>query len=256
MLKYKRAKRTTETPSSIATTKGPLSFLLKRSSRRRTLAIVVGEDANVIVHAPFYSTLKAIHSFINEKTYWIFDKKHEAEKNISYLNSKKFDEGHEFLFLGKKYPINIKDGDTKTSRISFDGLKWDVTFANNLNAHKKRDTVKKKMVQWYRKQAEEVLGGRIFYYSRIMGVEPKKIAVRSQKRLWGCCDFNTQTIHLNWQIILSPIKVVDYVVVHEMCHLMIPNHSKRFWKKVEKYMPDFKQYQKWLKINALDMLLP
>jgi hypothetical protein len=89
-----------------------------------------------------------------------------------------------------------------------------------------------------------------------MGVEPKKIAVRTQKRLWGCCDYHTQTIHLNWQIILSPIRVIDYVVVHELCHLTVPNHSKRFWKKVEKIIPDFKRHKQWLAVNHIDMVLP
>ena len=111
------------------------------------------------------------------------------------------------------------------------------------------------MIQWYRRQAEEILGSRLFHYARLIGVEPKKIAVRTQKRLWGNCDYRTRTIHLNWQIVLAPLEVMDYVVVHELCHLIVPNHSKRFWQRVEKTMPDFKKHKQWLKDHAVDMVV-
>ena len=61
---------------------------------------------------------------------------------------------------------------------------------------------------------------------------------------------------MNWQIILAPVSVLDYVVAHELCHLTVPNHSKQFWKKVEKVMPDYKVHQQWLKTNHFDMILP
>lgn len=231
--------------------------MLARSSGRRTLAITVDNRAEVAVASPFNMGEKDVYAFIHEKARWILDRVNEAQKNKDILNQKEFDHGHKFLFLGKKLKVNVIKENIKRSRITFDVLTgWMVTVSEELSCEERRTQVKKKMLQWYRTQAREILGGRIFHYSRLMGVEPKKIAVRTQKRLWGCCDYNTQTIHLNWQIILSPIKVVDYVVVHELCHLTHPNHSKRFWKKVEKFMPDFKEYRKWLKTNYLDMVLP
>ena len=128
-----------------------------------------------------------------------------------------------------------------------------ITVPRGLSESQRQEKIKEKIVKWYRAQAEEILGVRIFHYSRILGVEPKKIAIRTQKRLWGNCDYNTKTIHLNWQIILSPLKVIDYVIVHELCHLIVPDHSRRFWKKVADVMPDFKEYKKWLRVNAHEM---
>ncbi len=257
MRRIRRPKQIFKTACSLKTKEGDVPFTLSRSSGRRTLTITVDEQAEVSIASPFRMKDREIHDFIHEKASWIMAKMREAEKNRNILDQKEFDHGHEFLFLGKKCKVSVKRSDVKRSRIHFDLLTgWLIDIPKGLSCEESQDQVKKKMLQWYRAQAKEILGGRIFHYSRLMGVEPKKIAIRTQKRIWGCCDYNTQTIHLNWQIILSPIKVIDYVVVHELCHLTVPSHSKRFWSKVRKFMPDFEQYRSWLKINHLDMALP
>jgi len=257
MRRIKHPKKIVKTTCSLKTEEGDIPFELSRSSARRTLTISIDEKAEVRVSSPFRMKEKEINDFINEKARWIVEKVNEAQKNKAILDRKNFDHGNQFLFLGKKYTLSIFERNIKRGHVSFNALEgWFVTVPQKLSSKERRIKVKGKMLQWYRTQAKEVLGGRIFHYSRLMGVEPKKIAVRTQRRLWGCCDYNKQTIHLNWQIILSPINVVDYVVIHELCHLTIPNHSKRFWKKVEKYMPDFKKYKQWLTVNHLDMVLP
>jgi predicted metal-dependent hydrolase len=257
MRKIRHPKQIVKSAHSLMTKEGDIPFLLSRSSGRRTLTITVDEHAQVCVASPFTLKDRTIQDFIHTKARWIIARIKEAENNKNILRQKEFDDGHEFLFLGKKYTMNVREADIKRSRIVFDTVTgWSVVVPKELSGEGRRDQVKQKMLQWYRAQAKEILGGRIFHYSRLMGVEPKKIAIRTQKRLWGCCDYNTQAIHLNWQIILSPLKVVDYVVVHELCHLTVPSHSKRFWKRVGKFMPDFEEYRRWLKVNHLDMVLP
>ena len=157
--------------------------------------------------------------------------------------------------MGKKYQLDVLQNGSRSSRIVFDGNKWTVSLPNGLNPQECQARIKKELEKWYRLQAKEILGGRLFHYSRLMNAEPKRIVIKSQKRLWGSCNYRTQAIHLNWKIILSPLEVIDYVVVHELCHLFVPNHSKRFWTKVAKFIPDFKEQQKWLRTNFLDMSL-
>ncbi len=257
MRRIHRPKHIVRAAHSLKTKEGDIPFVLARSLGRRTLTITVNEQAQVSIASPFAMRERDIYAFVHEKARWILAKVKDAQNNKDILSQREFAHGHEFLFLGKKYKVNVVRSDVKRSRITFDVLTgWSIAVPQGLSPEESQIQVKNKMLQWYRAQAKEILGGRIFYYSRLMGVEPKKIAIRTQKRLWGCCDFNTQTIHLNWQIILSPLKVIDYVVVHELCHLTVPSHSKRFWKKVEKFMPDFQGYRRWLKINHLDMLLP
>ena len=105
-------------------------------------------------------------------------------------------------------------------------------------------------------QAKEILGSRIFHYARKMQVEPKSISIKDQKRIWGSCQYRKQSINLNWRIVMSPLDVLDYVIVHELSHLVVPDHSKRFWRKVEDILPNYKQSRQWLKQNQRSMLLP
>ena len=252
-----RPKRVIKRECFVETREGRIPLVLTRSTGRRTLTITVDEDARASVAAPFHMADQDIADFLIKKADWIFRKVTEVRKCRDILSQRDFNDGHDFLFLGEKYKVNVMERDVKRSRVCFDPRQgWSVSVPLGCSPEVRRAHVKEKMLQWYRAQAREILGGRIFHFARLIGVEPKKITVRTQKRIWGCCNFKTQTISLNWQIILSPLRVVDYVVLHELCHLSIPNHSKRFWRKVAKVLPDFRQRQQWLKANHLDMILP
>ncbi|MBF0522605.1 MAG: M48 family metallopeptidase [Candidatus Omnitrophica bacterium] len=220
------------------------------------MSIVINPQAEVTVCAPWGLDDEKILSFVRQKSHWIVTKTKEVLQRNQLRVIKEYKDGEEFLFLGKKCRLEILEKDIKRSHIVFDGLKWSVSIPINVPSEEKKDTIKNKLIDWYRQEAEEVLGGRIFHYARIVGIEPKKIAVRTQKRLWGNCNYNSRTIHLNWQIIFSPLNVVDYVVVHELCHLFVPNHSRRFWKKVEEIYPQYQLSKKWLRDHSNDMVLP
>jgi len=253
---FKQSKRIIKKLYSLSTKWGVLSFLMTRSSRRRTTVIIVDEKAKVCVYAPFSASEKKVLSFVEDKAEWILEKVCEAERKEKILDRKKYRNGEEFLFLGKKCKIQVQNERLQQPRIEFKGHKWMITLPLDLSEKETEQHIQKKLISWYREQAKEILGQRLFRYSREIQVEPKTIAIRTQKRLWGNCDYNEKKIHLNWQIILSPIEVIDYVIVHELCHLIYPNHNKRFWNKVGRIIPDYKKYQKWLRLHATDMVLP
>jgi len=252
----KLKKRKSQESISILTKEGLISLLLIRSSKRRTLVISIDQEALVKVYVPFYVKSAETEKFVKEKAKWIITKVNEANINIRILQKKKYDHESQFLFLGKKYKLEVDERKTASRLLSFDGFGWKITIPENLSNQQRQKHIKEKFVRWYKSQAEEILGGRVFHFSRVMGVEPQKIAIRTQKNLWGSCDHHARSINLNWQLVLSPLMVIDYVIVHELCHLMVPNHSKRFWKKVEEVMPDFSTQKRWLKTHSLDMVLP
>lgn len=239
---------------SMETSRGSFPYLWKRSALRRTLAIAIDEKAVVSVFSPLRAAEGEVRAFLEQKANWILEKLQQAQARLEFLSGRRFEDGREFLFLGKRCFLRVREGAGKRGRISFDGEGWSVVVPSG--AFGRTSEVRRKMFQWYRAQAEEVLGARVFHYSRVLSKEPKRIAVRTQKRVWGNCDFRAQIIRLNWQIILAPIEVIDYVVVHELCHLFFPNHSKRFWKKVAQVLPDFKRRKAWLRDNAREMILP
>jgi len=232
------------------------TYNLMRSSRRRSIAISVNETGDVSVYAPKFVSEKAIRGFIDEKSQWIVEKVGEAKKKQEIIHRRKYVDGHKFLFLGEKRELKIFEEDRKKASIDFDQTRWAISLPLGLSPEEKEEISRKKLIGWYKTQAKEILGGRVFHYSRIIGIEPLDIVVKTQKNLWGSCHYDKKKINLNWQIILAPIEVIDYVIVHELCHIQVPNHSKRYWKKVEKIIPQYRKYRKWLRDNTVDMRLP
>ncbi|MCA9400332.1 MAG: M48 family metallopeptidase [Candidatus Omnitrophica bacterium] len=253
----RRQKLTFEKHCVLLTKEGEIRYLLKRSSARRSLVISIDEKAHVRVSAPYQMQSKVLEDFIHHKAKWVMNKVREATNNQSILKSRQYADGHEFLFLGKKCPLHVKvNAFIKRAKIQFIDHMWLIDLPQGIDRCEEEGVIKKILTKWYRQQALEYLGGRVFHFARMIGVEPARISVKTQKRMWGCCDYNTKSIYLNWQIILSPPSVVDYVVVHELCHLIHPNHSKRFWNKVRKILPEYEHEKRWLKEHFLDMVLP
>ena len=105
------------------------------------------------------------------------------------------------------------------------------------------------MEKRYREAAKEYFPKRADYYAQQLGVTYDRIRIANQKTRWGSCS-SKGTLSFNWRLMLAPPKVLEYVVVHEVCHLKEMNHSPGFWKLVEEFMPDYKEYKKWLKENG------
>lgn len=101
----------------------------------------------------------------------------------------------------------------------------------------------------YRNQARKIFPERIRYYEPLLGVRANQIHIKDQKTRWGSCS-SKGNINLNWRLILAPQEVMDYVIIHELCHLKEMNHSKAFWELVEQICPDYRERKKWLKENA------
>lgn len=252
-----RGKKIHQSRETLQTTRGVINYELTRSSARRSLSVCVTETAQVRVLAPLYLPDKEITGFIREKSDWIIKRLTEAGRTQPFRDLRRFRDGEEFLFLGKNYPLVFKnDPSLEQPGIGFTGGSWEVVLPAGLSEDEHNIFVHRSLVEWYEQQALELFGSRVFYFSRLMQVQPRDIVIKNPKRAWGICHHAEQKITLNWQIILAPREVVDYVIVHELAHLFVPNHSSRFWTKVEQYMPDYRHWKSWLRKNHAQMLLP
>lgn len=216
------------------------------------MEIAISSLAQTCVTAPRLASLETIEKFIHSRAGWILKNIAQRQTAAGQYVRKEYETGHNFLFMGNLYPLVVDKSSNCSTKISFSGSQWDI----RANAATSQNMIKNKLISWYRRQAGEIFGGRVFHYSRVMGLIPQKITVKTQKRLWGSCNHQGKTINLNWVLVMAPLSVIDYVVVHELCHLAVPNHSARFWKKVAQFMPDYKTQEQWLKAHALQMRLP
>lgn len=114
---------------------------------------------------------------------------------------------------------------------------------------KSNERVCNALVAWYKEHAEKRLKQKVGRYSKIIGVEPVSVGIKSFKSRWGSCSVKGE-ICFNWRIIIAPNRIVDYVVAHELCHMKRHDHSPVFWKCVERVIPDYLECKKFLKVNG------
>lgn len=212
-------------------------------SKRKTLALIVKPDGSVIVRAPLRATQKLIREFVASNAKWIEKKRAEA---LAFLPPapKQYVPGEMFMYLGNVYPLEIVKGQRKP-------LFLDESFKL---AASKQDSAKLVFERWYRAQAKQILTERVRLYAGQYGLQYKKIGITSARTRWGSCSANG-SLNFSWRLILAPLAVVDYVVVHELAHTVHHNHSKKFWKKVETIMPDYKERRKWLQKDGRQLML-
>lgn len=216
----------------------------------KSLIIKVTADGIILIETPINLTQAYIESILYENANWIKSK----VKNINDIKCKKkchkFVDGENLLYLGKKYLISVFEDKKTYCDIRFDNDNFNILINPLILSEFRNKIIQKTLEDWYRRQASVVLHERTKYYSHIIGVNPKCIKIKSQKTLWGSCS-SKGNINYNYRLIFAPINIVDYVVVHELCHMVHLNHSKDFWNLVESIVPNYKGLRKWLNENSL-----
>jgi predicted metal-dependent hydrolase len=120
---------------------------------------------------------------------------------------------------------------------------------SSLKEKKRRENIRQAFISWYREHADKKVKERVEKYKNMIGVNPNRVRVKKQKKRWGSCS-SRGNLNFNWKLIMAPMEIIDYLVVHEMAHLIYPNHSRDYWELVETIIPDYKERQEWLRING------
>ena len=214
-------------------------------ARRRTISIQVRPDGKVIVRAPLRVAEKVVRAFVESKSDWITRKKAEAAKRAP-APLKQFKDGERFLLLGREIPLRVAANQRAALSLALAG-----EFSLSQRALPNATAVFEK---WYKAYALQVLSERVRLYAARHGFAPGRIRITSARTRWGSCS-STGTLSFTWRLVMAPMDVVDYVVVHELVHLQVKNHSKTFWDAVAALMPDYKSRMAWLKSNRNLMTL-
>ena len=205
-------------------------------SKRKTIAIHI-VDGEVIVKAPLRMPKSNIDEFVNSKQDWIkkslavsLDKKEQRENFALKV-------GDSILLLGKSCSVVERVG----SRAGFDGEFFYVPLGVS------QERIKRLCINIYKKIAKKYITERVVVFSNKMALNPKCIKITSAAMRWGSCSIKG-TINFSWRLMMADEDVVDYLVVHELAHLIVMNHSKKFWEIVQKVLPDYKERQAKLKV--------
>ena len=208
-------------------------------SKRKTLNITVERDRKIIVRAPQNLTLEKIEDIVQSKSKWIKEKVGHAQKYPLDYQPKEFLSGETLLFLGHSYQLVVLDE-------AIEGIEFDKQFRISKANQPKANTLFK---EWYLKKALEKIEPLAMMYSKNLGVHYNAFKTSEMKYRWGSCTPNNNII-FNWRIVKAPMYVLEYLVAHELVHLMENNHTPRFWNILSIQVPYYLKAKKWLKENG------
>jgi len=219
-----------------------------RSIRRTAALHIIGSDLQVRV--PEHVGDERVAAFLQRKRPWIRSKVAEIQLLPPHRN-KELVSGESFPYLGRHYRLKIQEGHQVGVCLSGGYLK--ATIRPTEQGEQREVRIQQYLQNWYRSRALERLQEKANRYAQQIGVTPTGVSVRNFKSRWGSCDKKGQVV-FNWNIIKAPHAIADYVVVHELCHLIHPNHSKEFWQLVGRHDPAYAEHRQWLKERGEAML--
>lgn len=212
-----------------------------RSRRRKTAEIRVEEGAVSIV-VPADTCVEKIDRLLQSKRAWIKEKM-ILQRELVVPGDKEYVSGEAFPYLGRNYRLKVERGPFAPVKLLNGRLV--VRVPEGGRPHMIRNA----LVRWYKRQAAQKLTEKVERYAPMVGVKPAGVSIKTFKSRWGSCTAKGE-LQFNWLIMLAPNRMVDYVVIHELCHLLHHDHSPEFWREVARVMPDYQQCKEWLRVNS------
>lgn len=215
-----------------------LSYVIQRSNKRRRLTITVERDRSIVVHAPAGMSDERIRKVVESKRRWIHEKTNHPQKYqaLPHPPGKEMVSGESALYLGRQYRIEMV-------KRSSDGIRFSRRFLVPAKQGAKRAEA---LREWYIGKAGEKLVPRVKLHARQLGVDLAEVKITSNRYRWGSCTLQNN-VNFNWRLIKAPMFVIDYVIVHELAHLIEANHTPRFWNVVRAQTPTMDKAKAWLK---------
>ncbi|HME53308.1 MAG TPA: SprT family zinc-dependent metalloprotease [Candidatus Lokiarchaeia archaeon] len=221
-------------------------------SKRRTIGILVRPNGSITVHAPKRVSIAFIESILLERHPWIKKKQAEfAEQERRKPAPLSFSPGESVPLEGEARVLDLRfSARVRPSVDMTEDHKIIVTVHEQYqDSNELPEMIKAILMHWYKIRAREVITARVDHYKAVLGVEPARIAIKDQKTRWGSCS-SKGNVNFNWRLVLAPLDIQDYVVVHELCHLKVRSHSPRFWNLVRSIIPDYTDRRTWLRKNG------
>lgn len=218
-----------------------LNYEIRRSSRRKKLTITVERDRSVVVHAPANVSEETIRQLVDRRRPWLFEKLHHQQKYqpLPHPPGKELVNGEAVLYLGRSYRIELVDDEGDETRFAGKFL------IPRSHARQRRQVLR----QWYVERAREKILPRVRSHAHGLGVTFERANINDSRYRWGSCTPGNN-LNFNWRLIKAPMFVIDYVIVHELVHLMEANHTPRFWNIVSAQLPAMDRARDWLRANG------
>jgi predicted metal-dependent hydrolase len=222
-----------------------LEYQIQRSSRRSTVSIAVVPSAGLVVTAPAKATAKRLDELVRRKGAWIVQRLKRQSDLSPPLSEREFVSGETFKYLGRQYRLRVEVGALE-GQVRLHGAFLNLTMAKGHGGHKRGDRARRALVGWYRGKAKVYLPRRIALWAPRLGLPVPQLIVAEPAKRWGSVAKNG-AVRMNWRVLQAPVALVDYVVAHELVHLIHEDHSRAFWATLGRIMPDYEERKKRLR---------
>ena len=210
--------------------------LVRSRRRRRTVAFAIEEGAVLTVRAPQRTTVAEIEDLAREHARWILRRLEEV-REIVRPRLRAWGTGETIPYLGREVPLDVVPVLGLAASCRLRGGQMELYVPMALRQRDAGDSAVEVLTQWYRERAAERFRERADVWAQRVHVRYGRLIVTSPQQRWGSCDVNNN-IRVNWRVLMAPPRIMDYVIAHELCHVVHRNHGPRFWAKLERAMPD------------------
>ena len=216
--------------------------VIERTSKKQNTTITIKPDQKVIVRASWFVSNNHIFKFVSEKENWI--KKHLSQQKSPPFFPKAVRNGSVIYYLGNPYKIHISPGEVTSFKLKGNFL---------VISRKENDDLRQPLKDYMKSLSKKLISDRVQDYAKRLGHYPRALFFKETTTRYGSCTANGD-LNFHWPLISAPLFVIDYIVAHELCHLIVMDHSSSFWKRVAMLYPAYKQANRWLKQNGYRLL--
>ncbi|MXY46350.1 MAG: M48 family metallopeptidase [Chloroflexi bacterium] len=226
-----------------------IDYTIVRSARRKkTLEITIDPEIGVLVRSPANASRKEIATLVHRRAGWILRRTAEAAEPPS---ARRFADGETMPYLGSEYPIVNAQALSNALTVNLVDGAFRISAPVHIGEEERITASREAFERWYRQEAERLLPDMVAnWQSKVSRHKPSRVLIRSQRKRWGSCS-SDGSIRLNWRIVMAEPALIDYLVVHELAHLEVMNHSPRYWAHVERVLPDHRARRK--RLNEIGM---
>jgi len=223
-----------------------IPFQIRRSMRRATVALTIEHDGGLVVTAPNDVPVDKLEAVVRNKAFWVLQHSREVRALAPRPAPREFVSGETVLYLGRQLRLKVVDAGENVGRRMWAGW-YEIPVDRGLEGEERRLEVRRRLMESLREHAELYLPDRLSEVCARVRVDKPRLVVGDQRKRWGSCDAQG-TLRINWRIIQAPIALIEYVLAHELVHLVHAHHGPKFWAELGRRMPDYEDRRKRLRV--------
>ncbi|GIM45096.1 hypothetical protein DNHGIG_06450 [Collibacillus ludicampi] len=230
-----------------------IPYLVKESKRAKYVRIEIRPDGSLVVTRPAHVSLSTIEDILSKKKKWILFQREQLKQESTQHWQHTYQNGEPFLYMGEEVLLQVSHDEIARPLIRLHGKRLEALVPFSVSNEEMPVVLREAIENWYRMEAKRVITERVYELAVREGLTFNRIFIKGQKTRWGSCS-TLGNLNFNWRLMMCPPEVIDYIIIHELCHLNEMNHSQRFWNLVALRCPNYKECELWLKQNGSQIM--